>query len=62
MSLFVGWLCEKGNVSVLLCFCIGFLFGVMVSLRWEMEVQVNNILHVLPHGSSFCTGRREVQL
>ena len=27
-----------------------------------MKVQVGSILHVSTHGSSFCTGRREVQL
>ena len=41
VSLFQGWLCEKRRVSVLRCFCTGFLFGVMVSFRWEMTVQVN---------------------
>ena len=62
VSLFQGWLCEKRRVSVLRRFCTGFLFGVMVFFRWEMKVEVNIIIHVLPHGSSFCTGRREVQL
>ena len=62
VSLFQGWLCEKRRVSVLRRFCTGFLFGVMGSFRWEMTVQINIFLNVLPHGSSFCTGRCEVQL
>ena len=54
VSLFQGWLCEKRRVSVLRCFRAEFLFGVMVSFRWGMQVQVNMISHVLPHGNSFC--------
>ena len=61
VSVFVGWLCEKRRVSVLRCFCTALLFGVLVSLRWGIKVQVNTILHVLPHASSFCTGRKGIR-
>ena len=54
VSLFQGWLCEKRRVSVLRCFCTEVLYGVMVSFRWGMEVHVDTISHVLPHGSPFC--------
>ena len=54
VSLFQGWRCEKRRVSVLRRFCTEVLFGVVVSFRWGMEVHVDTISHVLPHGSPFC--------
>ena len=54
VSFFQGWRCEKRRVSVLRRFRTEVLFGGMVSFRWGMEVLVDTISHVLPHGSPFC--------
>ena len=54
VSLFQGWPCEKRRVPVLRRFRTEVLFGGMVSFRWGMEVHVDTISHVLPHGSPFC--------
>ena len=60
--LFVVWPCQKPRVSVLRRFCTGTFLVLWFPFVWVMKVLVDIISHVPPHGSSFRTGRREVQL
>ena len=62
VSFFVVWPCQKPRVSVLRRFCTGTFLVLWFPFVWVMKVLVDIISHVPPHGSSFRTGRREVQL
>ena len=54
--------CRKRRVSVFRCFWSGAFLVSWFPFVGGMKVQVGNSSHVSTHGSSFYTGRREVQL